>query len=78
MQWMATRLQQGDKNFEIIVEEAERQLTLKGWRPDGIAICDAQTLKPITDSSEHAVILMAAWLGKARLIDNHQVSLPIR
>ncbi|WP_173391602.1 pantoate--beta-alanine ligase, partial [Tatumella saanichensis] len=44
--------------------------------PDGIAICDSDSLLPLTANSRKAVILMAAWLGKARLIDNQSVPLP--
>jgi pantoate--beta-alanine ligase len=31
---------------------------------------DAKSLAPITDTSERARILAAAWLGRTRLIDN--------
>ena len=76
MNWMAERLQQGEQAYTAIIDSAIASLTEKGWQPDGIAICDAQTLTPLTAHSRKAVILMAAWLGKARLIDNQQVTLP--
>jgi len=76
MKSMAERLQQGEQAYTAIVESAVASLTKMGWQPDGIAICDAQTLMPLTAHSRKAVILMAAWLGKARLIDNQQVILP--
>lgn len=77
MQSMAERLQQGERDFAAIVHDAEQQLTHQGWQPDGIALCDSGTLMPLSKHSKNAVILMAAWLGKARLIDNVQVALPI-
>ncbi|WP_241646830.1 pantoate--beta-alanine ligase [Rosenbergiella metrosideri] len=76
MKLMAERLQQGEQAYTAIVDSAVASLTKMGWQPDGIAICDAQTLMPLTAQSREAVILMAAWLGKARLIDNQQVTLP--
>ncbi|WP_241606230.1 pantoate--beta-alanine ligase [Rosenbergiella epipactidis] len=76
MKSMAERLQQGEQAYTAIVDSAVASLTKMGWQPDGIAICDAQTLMPLTAHSRKAVILMAAWLGKARLIDNQQVILP--
>ncbi|HBT55143.1 MAG TPA: pantoate--beta-alanine ligase, partial [Erwinia persicina] len=50
-------------------------LSERGLQPDGLAIVDADTLLPLNVDSRRAVILMAAWLGKARLIDNQQVDL---
>ncbi|MBT0724321.1 pantoate--beta-alanine ligase [Rosenbergiella sp. S61] len=76
MQAMAERLRQGEKDYTAIVDSAVTSLADKGWQPDGIAICDAENLMPLTANSRKAVILMAAWLGKARLIDNQQVTLP--
>ncbi|WP_241608616.1 pantoate--beta-alanine ligase [Rosenbergiella australiborealis] len=77
MHWMAEHLSQGEKELATLISRAEERLRCRGWQPDGIAICDADTLMPLTDKSRKAIILMAAWLGKARLIDNQQVILPI-
>ncbi|MDF7661248.1 pantoate--beta-alanine ligase [Erwiniaceae bacterium L1_54_6] len=75
MNSMAERLSNGERHVEEIIENAEQALTEKGFRPDGLAICDAETLQALTVDSNRAVILMAAWLGNARLIDNQQVDL---
>ncbi len=54
--------------------EAARHLSAAGFTSiDYVAIRDAQTLQPVTDSSRPARILAAAWLGKTRLIDNMAV-----
>ena len=48
-----------------------------GFTPDELFIRDADSLQPLTVDSQRAVVLMAAWLGKARLIDNQQVDLTL-
>ena len=75
MNSMAARLANGERHIEEIIEAGEAALLEKGFQPDGLAICDADTLQPLTVDSRCAVILMAAWLGKARLIDNQRVDL---
>lgn len=72
---MAKRLSNGEQHVDAIIKNAEAMLRKKGFRPDGLAICDSETLQPLTVESQHAVILMAAWLGHTRLIDNQQVDL---
>ena len=39
------------------------------------SIRDADTLLEVSENSKRAVILVAAWLGDARLIDNKMVEL---
>jgi pantoate--beta-alanine ligase len=54
--------------------EAKRHLGAAGFSGvDYVAIRDAETLAPISDLSQTARILAAAWLGKTRLIDNMAV-----
>ena len=75
MNQMAARLANGERHIEEIIEAANQTLLERGLRPDGLAICDAETLQPLTVDSQRAVVLMAAWLGNARLIDNQTVDL---
>ncbi|WP_397322647.1 pantoate--beta-alanine ligase [Pantoea agglomerans] len=75
MHEMATQLENGERHIDEIIEAASEALLAQGLRPDGLAICDAETLQPLTVDSQRAVVLMAAWLGKARLIDNQTVDL---
>ena len=72
---IATKLNNGERHIEELIADAEIALAEKGLRADGLAIVDADTLLPLTTDSRRAVILMAGWLGKARLIDNQQVDL---
>lgn len=75
MNAIADKLQAGERDTEELVALAEQQVNEAGFRADDIQIRDADTLLDVTESSEHAVILMAAWLGQARLIDNKVVEL---
>ena len=69
------RLAGGERDFAAI-ENAELQtIRGKGFRPDYFTIRDAKTLVPPGTQSKHLVVLVAARLGKARLIDNLQVVL---
>ena len=72
---LAENLQNGQRDLEVMEQQATQDLEEKGFRPDTLDICDADTLQPLDETSKRAVILMAAWLGKARLIDNQVVNL---
>jgi len=75
MNAIADKLQAGERDIEALVALAEQQVNEAGFRADDIQIRDADTLLEVTESSQRAVILMAAWLGQARLIDNKVVEL---
>jgi len=77
MNGLAEQLLQGERHVEELLDQAAAQLREAGFTPDELFIRDADTLQPLTVSSTRAVILMAAWLGKARLIDNRQVDLTV-
>ncbi|MCF3627575.1 pantoate--beta-alanine ligase [Thalassospiraceae bacterium LMO-SO8] len=50
---------------------AKEQLERAGfWQVDYVTVRDAATLDEVPDASRPARVLAAAWLGKARLIDN--------
>jgi pantoate--beta-alanine ligase len=52
-------------------------LVKAGFREvDYVAVRDAETLEPVRDASRPARVLAAAWLGRARLIDNVPVEIP--
>lgn len=76
MNAMAEKLRTGDNDIHEIIAVAEQELNSSGFRADDIQIRDADTLLEVSLASKRAVILMAAWLGQARLIDNKVVELP--
>ena len=75
MNGAAEKLAAGERNLDEIIAIAAQELNEKGFRADDIQIRDADTLLDLTETSKRAVILMAAWLGEARLIDNQIVAL---
>ncbi|EPT7032564.1 pantoate--beta-alanine ligase [Cronobacter malonaticus] len=75
MNAMAEKLRAGERDLEAIIAAASDELSEKGFRPDDLQIRDADTLQALSPASQRAVILMAAWLGQARLIDNQTVEL---
>ncbi|EBA1132382.1 pantoate--beta-alanine ligase [Salmonella enterica subsp. arizonae] len=72
---LGEKLQAGERDLEEMITIAGQELNEKGFRPDDIQIRDADTLFELTDASKRAVILMSAWLGQARLIDNKIIEL---
>ena len=72
---IADKLQAGERDLDEIIAITGQELNEKGFRSDDIQIRDADTLLEVSENSKRAVILVAAWLGDARLIDNKMVEL---
>lgn len=68
-------LRDGERDYLALAQKAEQRLREAGFKVDYVEIRDASTLERPNgrqDSSE-LVVLAAAWLGHARLIDNQRV-----
>lgn len=74
MMQLATQLENGERNLDELLEQTAGRLRQAGFRPDVLFIRDADTLGEVTLDTRSAIILMAAWLGQARLIDNVRVA----
>jgi len=70
-------LRDGNKDFADLETQAQRRLTAGGFRPDYVEIRNADTLAPASAEDARLVVLAAAWLGKARLIDNLTMDLSV-
>lgn len=57
-------------------QEGMKALEISGLRPDYVAVRRREDLLPPQEGDRHLVLLGAAWLGRARLIDNLSVDLP--
>ena len=66
----AQRLRAGERDYQRLADDAKAALAAAGFRPDYFEIRRAGDLKPPSGEDTHLRILAAAWLGKARLIDN--------
>ncbi|CBL45583.1 Pantoate-beta-alanine ligase/ pantothenate synthase [gamma proteobacterium HdN1] len=60
----------GNTDFNGITEQANSALRDGGFIPDYFTVCRADNLQPAMPVDRSLVILAAARLGKARLIDN--------
>jgi len=72
---ISEKIQAGEKNFAELCVLAKKELVSHGFSPDYIEVREANTLHPATEDDSELVILAAAILGKARLIDNLRVNL---
>lgn len=73
MRWISSAMRGGRDDYASIIEDASDQLRAAGLQPDEIFIRDAKTLQVISAETTQAVILVSAFLGQARLIDNQIV-----
>lgn len=71
---MRQQLARGDKHSDVL-DRGYLALQDAGFVPDYIALRDTQ-LNPVTANTREAVLLAAANLGSARLIDNLTFELP--
>jgi pantoate--beta-alanine ligase len=67
------RLQAGDRDFAAIERKGLEALVAGGFRPDYFAVRRADDLGAPDSVTPHFVVLVAARLGRARLIDNLQL-----
>ncbi len=66
---VAQKLRDGG-DAETALEEGKKRLTEGGFRVDYLTLVDGRTLEPITAPQKNARLLVAARLGKTRLLDN--------
>lgn len=67
-------LKSGVRDFASIESAGRAALDGAGFRTDYFSVRDARSLAPARPDTRHFVVLTAARLGKARLIDNVQFS----
>ena len=72
----AARIRAGDADFASIERFGFQTLERAGFRPDYFSVRRAEDLGGATVATRALVILAAARLSRARLIDNVQVMRP--
>jgi pantoate--beta-alanine ligase len=70
LQDMATAIQAGERNYSKLVATAQQQHDAAGFRPDYLEVRESNNLRPATADDQQLVILVAAYIGNTRLIDN--------
>lgn len=70
MKAITTALTQGATDYKKLEDQARAALSDNGFRPDYINIINSLTLKPAKADDQHLTVLVAAFLGTTRLIDN--------
>jgi pantoate--beta-alanine ligase len=68
------RIASGERNFQRIELETMALLSQHGWTPQYIAVRRRSDLQPPGPEERELVVLAAAYLGRARLIDNVEVT----
>ncbi|MBB1268260.1 pantoate--beta-alanine ligase [Shewanella sp. SR44-3] len=66
---IASKICQGE-TIEKATVQGKAMITQAGFKLDYLNVCNADNLQPAQDDGEPLVILVAAYLGKTRLIDN--------
>jgi len=72
LQQAVTALKSGVRDFRSIEGTGRAALDSAGFRTDYFSVRDANSLAPAQPDTKNFVVLTAARLGKARLIDNLQ------
>ncbi len=72
---LADALRRGEANYAELEESTAEQLVERGFKPDYVAVRRARDLAPpeVFEPGDGRIVLAAAWLGRARLIDNVRV-----
>ena len=70
----ADQLAQGRTDYSNLEQEAREALSEAGLRPDYFNIVNSLTLKPASKDDRELTLLVAAFLGTTRLIDNLSIT----
>jgi pantoate--beta-alanine ligase len=66
----ATVAAAGERSAEVIVRAARAELHARGVEPDYVELVDEDSLEPLAGLSGRGLLVLAARVGAARLIDN--------
>jgi pantoate--beta-alanine ligase len=71
----ADKLGRGDTSFDDVESQGHAELESAGLKPEYFSIRRTSDLGEANSSDQQISVLVAAWLGSARLIDNIKVDL---
>jgi pantoate--beta-alanine ligase len=72
---IAAAVQAGERDYAKLIAAAQEQHSAAGFRPDYLEIRESNSLRPAQTDDHQLVILVAAFIGNTRLIDNLVVDL---
>lgn len=70
LNWLKQQIDSGERDFRTLEQAAEQRLADNNFKPDYIHIAHQDTLELAQKEDRKLVILVAAFMGKVRLIDN--------
>ena len=74
LQRVRRALKDGERNYRALETRASRALQAAGFDPDYVEVRRAADLgKPNGETHDGLIVVAAAWLGRARLIDNLRI-----
>lgn len=71
---LAARLRAGETDYAALEHAATERLRALGFRPDYVSVRRAADLAAPAPGERALVVLAAAWLGRARLIDHLEIA----
>ena len=69
------QIEDGARDFQRVDQQSMAELTRRGWQPDYVAVRRRADLRQPTERDRDLVVVVAARLGRTRLIDNVEVTL---
>lgn len=69
------RMRAGVRDYAALEAHGKASLVVAGFRPDYFSIRNADDLQPAQTTDRRLVVLVAAHLGRARLIDNQLIEI---
>ena len=70
LQQLAVAIQAGERDYPKLIAQAQQQQREAGFKPDYLEIRESNSLRPATAEDRQLVVLVAAFIGSTRLIDN--------
>jgi pantoate--beta-alanine ligase len=70
LQAMASAISAGERDYAQLIAQAQDEQRQAGFQPDYLEVREANSLRPATGEERQLVILVAAFIGATRLIDN--------
>lgn len=70
--------EKGERKVDLILKKVRECIAGHPYvKIDYAQICDSSTMKDISRIEDNAVLVLAVWVGKTRLIDNHVFGEPL-